>query len=154
LSPGVVYFPDWGGNLWALNARRGKAIWHISFILRPARQDRVADEPGGSKRHSLYRHAEGCDAAGDKRGNRKAEMENPGRPASDGDRDRFTGGNGGRRLCRRVLARRILAFSSSYKCCSFRGSAVAFNATTGKMKWKTFTAPEGYTGAGVWAATR
>ena len=25
---GVVYFPDWGGNLWALNAGSGTAIWH------------------------------------------------------------------------------------------------------------------------------
>ena len=25
---GVVYFPDWGGNIWALNAATGKAIWH------------------------------------------------------------------------------------------------------------------------------
>jgi polyvinyl alcohol dehydrogenase (cytochrome) len=24
---GVVYFPDWGGNLWALDARTGKEIW-------------------------------------------------------------------------------------------------------------------------------
>src|SRR5579859_3429761 len=25
---GVVYFPDWGGNIWALDAATGKAIWH------------------------------------------------------------------------------------------------------------------------------
>src|ERR1700750_1529371 len=25
---GVVYFPDWGGNIWALNAKTGKALWH------------------------------------------------------------------------------------------------------------------------------
>src|SRR5260370_23518360 len=25
---GVVYFPDWGGNLWALDAGSGAAIWH------------------------------------------------------------------------------------------------------------------------------
>src|ERR1700731_1934665 len=24
---GVVYFPDWGGNLWAIDARTGKEIW-------------------------------------------------------------------------------------------------------------------------------
>jgi polyvinyl alcohol dehydrogenase (cytochrome) len=24
---GVVYFPDWGGNLWALNASTGEVIW-------------------------------------------------------------------------------------------------------------------------------
>jgi polyvinyl alcohol dehydrogenase (cytochrome) len=25
---GVVYFPDWGGNIWALKVATGKAIWH------------------------------------------------------------------------------------------------------------------------------
>jgi polyvinyl alcohol dehydrogenase (cytochrome) len=25
---GVVYFPDWGGNIWAVNASTGKKIWH------------------------------------------------------------------------------------------------------------------------------
>src|ERR1700760_4475205 len=25
---GVVYCPDWGCNIWALNAATGKAIWH------------------------------------------------------------------------------------------------------------------------------
>src|SRR5947208_2183471 len=24
---GVVYFPDWGGNIWAVNAYTGKVIW-------------------------------------------------------------------------------------------------------------------------------
>src|SRR5580658_7272373 len=24
---GVVYFPDWGGNMWALNASTGAVIW-------------------------------------------------------------------------------------------------------------------------------
>ena len=36
---GVVYFPDWGGNIWALNAGTGKAIWHnqISAYGLPAK---------------------------------------------------------------------------------------------------------------------
>src|SRR6185312_6914849 len=36
---GVVYFPDWGGNIWALNAATGKAIWHrqISSYGLPAK---------------------------------------------------------------------------------------------------------------------
>src|SRR5579859_377729 len=25
---GVVYFPDWGGNLWALSADTGAVVWH------------------------------------------------------------------------------------------------------------------------------
>jgi polyvinyl alcohol dehydrogenase (cytochrome) len=37
-------------------------------------------------------------------------------------------------------------------CCSFRGSVVAVNVTTGKVLWRTYTAPVGYTGAAVWSS--
>src|ERR1700733_3301301 len=36
---GAVYFPDWGGNLWALNAKTGKTLWQhqISDYGLPAK---------------------------------------------------------------------------------------------------------------------
>jgi len=37
-------------------------------------------------------------------------------------------------------------------CCSFRGSVVALDAATGQVKWRTMTAPPGYSGASVWAS--
>lgn len=37
-------------------------------------------------------------------------------------------------------------------CCHFRGSVVAVDATTGKLRWRTYTAPVGYTGAAVWGS--
>ena len=37
-------------------------------------------------------------------------------------------------------------------CCHFRGSVVALDAATGKIKWRTYTAPVGYTGAAVWGS--
>jgi polyvinyl alcohol dehydrogenase (cytochrome) len=42
--------------------------------------------------------------------------------------------------------------TKTYKCCSFRGSFDAVDAKTGKPIWKTVTAPEGYTGSGVWGS--
>ncbi len=36
---GVVYFPDWGGYLWAVNAATGKEIWGTklsSYVTNPA----------------------------------------------------------------------------------------------------------------------
>jgi polyvinyl alcohol dehydrogenase (cytochrome) len=44
-----------------------------------------------------------------------------------------------------------------YACCTFRGSVVALDATTGKIIWKTYTVPDnggkpgGYAGASVWS---
>jgi polyvinyl alcohol dehydrogenase (cytochrome) len=61
----------------------------------------------------------------------------------------------------------VLPMSPSYECCTFRGSLVALNASTGKRIWKTYTiaqAPEptkiskskaqlrGPSGASIWSA--
>ena len=40
----------------------------------------------------------------------------------------------------------------SATCCSFRGSVVAVDVTTGAVLWKTYTAPVGYTGNAVWSS--
>jgi polyvinyl alcohol dehydrogenase (cytochrome) len=53
----------------------------------------------------------------------------------------------------------LAAANPFYLCCTFRGSVVALNATTGAVKWKTHTtadnggAPGGYSGASVWGST-
>ena len=39
---------------------------------------------------------------------------------------------------------------SKSTCCSFRGSVVALNASTGKLLWRRYTVPAGYTGGSVW----
>ena len=45
------------------------------------------------------------------------------------------------------------ATDPNYNCCSFRGSAFSLDARTGKILWKTFTVPEGYTGGSIWGST-
>jgi polyvinyl alcohol dehydrogenase (cytochrome) len=46
-----------------------------------------------------------------------------------------------------------LATDPGYKCCTFRGSAVALDATTGRLLWKTFTVPPDFPGGAVWSST-
>ena len=60
----------------------------------------------------------------------------------------------------------VLALSSTYECCTFRGSLIALDAATGKVIWKTYTVPEpqptkkaktgaqlrGPSGASIWSA--
>ncbi len=46
-----------------------------------------------------------------------------------------------------------LAAEPGYHCCTFRGSVVTLNARTGRLLWKTYTVPPGYTGAAVWGST-
>jgi polyvinyl alcohol dehydrogenase (cytochrome) len=45
------------------------------------------------------------------------------------------------------------AANPQYPCCSFRGSVLAINGTTGAVIWKHYTAPAGYTGASVWGSS-
>lgn len=43
-----------------------------------------------------------------------------------------------------------LAVDPAYPCCSFRGSAMALDLESGKVLWKTYTVPEGYSGGPIW----
>ena len=45
------------------------------------------------------------------------------------------------------------AFIPGYVCCTFRGSMVALNATTGAIIWQTSMAPTGYSGNAIWGST-
>jgi polyvinyl alcohol dehydrogenase (cytochrome) len=46
-----------------------------------------------------------------------------------------------------------LAVSQGYPCCAFRGSVVALGLQHGRILWKTFMAPTGYSGGAVWNST-
>src|SRR5215213_7757531 len=47
----------------------------------------------------------------------------------------------------------IAALDPTYVCCVERGSILALNAKTGKILWKTYMVPEGYSGGAVWGGT-
>jgi len=54
------------------------------------------------------------------------------------------------------LEEALAAFIPGYVCCTFRGSLVKLNATTGEILWKTYTAPDpntGFSGNAVWGST-
>lgn len=46
-----------------------------------------------------------------------------------------------------------LATAPGYPCCSFRGSVVALDAATGRIRWQTHTVPTGYAGGAVWGSS-
>lgn len=51
------------------------------------------------------------------------------------------------------------AVNPAYPCCTFRGSVVALDATTGAILWQTYMVPDnhgvpgGYSGGSVWGST-
>ncbi|GEM_PF-641051 len=45
------------------------------------------------------------------------------------------------------------ALNPNYECCTFRGSTVALDVSTGALLWKTYVLPEGFAGASIWSAS-
>jgi polyvinyl alcohol dehydrogenase (cytochrome) len=45
------------------------------------------------------------------------------------------------------------ALIPGYTCCSFQGSVLKLDATTGAIQWKTNMVPDGYSGGAVWGST-
>jgi polyvinyl alcohol dehydrogenase (cytochrome) len=167
----AVYFPDWGGNLYAVNKENGSLIWshkisdynriHGSFSRVSPAVDVDNDQLIiGDNPHGL------SGAAGAKRVDPSVlrDILDPNKPG--GARviavDRATGTlrwitqvdsqpaaiiTGSPVVFNGVVYQGVssgeeaLASSFSYPCCTFRGSVVALDAKTGKMLWQTFTVP-------------
>ncbi len=153
---GVVYFPDWGGNLWALDAATGAVIWQHQLTdyglpagvlsrTSPAVQNGMVYI--GTQIVGAYLLA--IDAkTGALRWMTQLETSPAavltGSPAVFRDVV-YTGVSG-------FLEETTLAENPSYPCCTFRGSAVAVNAQTGAVLWQTYMAPPGYAGLSVWGS--
>lgn len=47
----------------------------------------------------------------------------------------------------------LAALVPDYPCCSFRGSMLALDPDTGAIQWKTYTAPDGFSGNAIWGSS-
>lgn len=152
---GVVYVPDWGGKLWAINAQTGKAIWSRSI----SDYDGIAGDV--SRTSPAYWHGELVIGTGTISGTAFDSSYELGINARTGallwktevDDNPATIGTGSPTVDDGVV---YLGTSSKDEGQTtpptFRGSIEALNATTGKMMWKTYTVPQGYTGGAVWGS--
>jgi polyvinyl alcohol dehydrogenase (cytochrome) len=150
---GVAYFPDWAGNVWALDVQTGQPLWHLQLssiglpagtISRtsPAVQGNIVYI--GTQQGAFLVALEKTD--GFPRWFTQIDS-NPnavltGSPAVV-DGVVYTGVSS---------TEEFLTENPNYHCCSSRGSVAAVNAATGAMIWKTFTIPTGYTGGSVWGS--
>jgi polyvinyl alcohol dehydrogenase (cytochrome) len=157
VADGTVYFPDSGGTLWAVAVDSGRVRW----------SHRVSEYTGITGDVSRTSPAIYGDelVLGDT---------SVGNGASVIAVDRRTGRLRWRTLVDPHVAaivtgaavvyrgvvyegvssgEEVLATEPGYRCCSFRGSVVALDAATGKLLWKTYTVPAGYSGGPVWGST-
>lgn len=153
---GLVYFPDWGGNLWALNAATGALVWG----------HQLSDYGLPANTHSRTTPAvvDGVAYVGTQEGAWllainavtgallwKTQLESPAN-------DPFAiitaspAVHGGVVYTGVASLEEGVAASPQYPCCRARGSVVAVNATTGAIAWQTYMVPTGYSGGGVWGS--
>jgi polyvinyl alcohol dehydrogenase (cytochrome) len=152
---GISYIPDWGGKLWAIDTKTGKAIWSHDVSdytgtsgsvsrTSPAYWDGVlvigtgklltpelsgAFEVGADARTGALLWRTQTDADGSAIMTTSATIDNG---------IIYTG------VSSKTEHTDITA--------TFRGSVEALDAHTGKILWKTYMVPEGFDGAAVWSS--
>ncbi len=167
----VVYFPDFGGYLNAVNAKTGALIWQrkiSEYDGRPEAVSRVspavykkelilgdnfsAAQPGGAHVFAV------STTTGALIWSKQVDSH----PAAVDTSNPEVVGN--KVIVGVASNEEADATAHNYPCCSFRGSVVALNVTTGSMLWKTYTIPPnngpceeaepakgcGYSGGAVW----
>ena len=163
-----IYFPDWGGNLWAVNRATGQAVWntHISDYTGLAgnaaqhiRPDIARDTPTIAGDLLIFGDQAGYH--GGQAGYVMAVNKNTGAlvwktaigsvftivtqsPVVDGNTV-YIGTASSEEAYEGLIP--------GYPCCSFRGAIYALDVQTGQVKWQTYMAPEGYSGNSVWGST-
>jgi len=162
VADNAVYFPDWAGNIYAVDKHTGQQIW----------SQKVSAYNGGTAavaRASLTVSG-GELIFGDRQGG-----------LHDGAHllavNRYTGAllwttqidshpaawvTGPAVVFGNVVYQGVssneegMANTSGYACCTFRGSMVALDARTGRILWKTYTVPDNhgasdhYSGGAIW----
>lgn len=166
-ADGVVYFPDSAGYLYAVNAATGKQIWsdylpNLSSQLPATATSRTSPLIDGNEVIIGDQHGNGTGNGA----HLLAVNRNTGKlmwittidshPAAQVTSSPSV--SGGVVYSGVASNEETLATDPAYPCCTFRGSVVGVNASSGKMLWKTYTVPAnggqpgGYSGNAVWGS--
>jgi len=160
-----VYFPDWAGNLSALDRKTGQLLWQTSIAAAsgvPFDKARatpliVGDKvivgtqgsilvPGGGPGGKLlaFDKSTGAILWATQLDSHPAAIVTQAATA-----------HGGRVYVGVASQEEALAgFVPGYPCCSFRGSLLSLDADTGAILWKTYMVPDvpGYSGNAIWGS--
>jgi len=166
---GTVYFPDFAGYFYAVNASNGVLRWsrrvaHWTGIERDyARDDPAIDgdtlilgDQAGA--HATWTQAGGLTGPGARV---IAVNRTTGALIWSTQVDAFPTAfvTGSPVIYNGVVyvgvasSEESLAATPGYPCCVSSGSVVALDEATGEMLWHTYMAPSGYSGGSVWGST-
>ena len=165
VDDGYVYFPDWKGNLYKVNAITGEMVWsHPISYYTGARGDFARATPAISGNSLIIGTEADRDSAATLNGAHVLNInKNTGELKWITQVDTFFVAvitqsaviYGSRVYVGVSSLEEGAATDSMYHCCSFRGSVLSLDIFTGKINWKTYMTPEGYEfpGNAVWGST-
>ncbi|HKD05047.1 MAG TPA: PQQ-binding-like beta-propeller repeat protein [Bryobacteraceae bacterium] len=154
---GVAYFPDWGGNLWAVDANSGKVIWsrQIGSYLGTSSTVVSRTSPAVLNGYVYIGTQYGAYLLAINASNGasvwKTQLESADPYAIISASPAVVNGvvyTGVASLAEGASAYGITISTNPGP----RGSVVAVNAADGSIKWQRYTVPAGYTGGGVWGS--
>lgn len=154
-----VYFPDWAGNLYAVDKLTGALKWSVNIAaVSGVPGDKARATPavtedkliigtqgpfGGGGKVLAFNKFNGALVWSTVADSHPAAIITQSATVFDGRV--FVGVSS--------LEEALAAFIPGYECCSFRGSMLALDLNTGAILWKTYTAPMGYSGNAVWGSS-
>jgi polyvinyl alcohol dehydrogenase (cytochrome) len=160
ISGGVAYFPDWAGNLYAVNATSGDVIWKVNLgdytgIPGTVSRSTPTSATGGTLLVGTQQGAYLL-AIDQRNGSLQWKVQIDAHPLAilTASPSVFKG------VAYLGVAslEEGAAADPNYPCCTFRGSVAAVSIATGQILWKTYTVPAnggvpgGYSGNGVWGS--
>jgi polyvinyl alcohol dehydrogenase (cytochrome) len=154
-----VYVPDWAGNLYAVDRHTGEVVWQrqiSDYTGIPGDKARATPAiagdllvlgnqgagGGGGKVFAVDKHT------GDVVWTTQVEPHFAAiitQSATVFDGVVYVGVAS--------LEEALAAFIPGYACCSFQGSMAALDLATGRILWKTYMAPEGFSGNAIWGSS-
>jgi polyvinyl alcohol dehydrogenase (cytochrome) len=154
----TVYFPDWAGNLYAIDQKTGNTVWShkiseytgISGDYARATPAIVGNMLIFGDQGGKFLGGANLIAVSKKDGSLIWVKQVESYPAAIITQSAVVDGS--------VVYVGISSLDEFYAAdpnytISFRGSILAVNANTGQPIWKTYVVPDGYTGGSVWGST-
>jgi polyvinyl alcohol dehydrogenase (cytochrome) len=164
VESGVVYFPDWAGNLYALDASTGKQIWQTQISSYTGIVNDISRTSPAIYNNELI-FGDDLSESGPHNGARLIAVNSATGQllwVTQIDTHPAAIVTGASAVYNGVIyqgvssAEQQYALNTQYPCCTFRGSMVAVNAATGQILWKTYTIPDNggatnqYSGDAIW----
>ena len=160
----AVYFPDWGGNLFAVEKDSGHLIWSHKISEYDGVEGAISRvSPAVDGNQVIF-----GDILNSKQAHNGANVISVDRQTGtiqwmtqvDTHLAAIITGSpvvfDGMVYVGVSSSEETLALNPAYPCCSFRGSIVALDEKSGAMRWKTFDMPDnggqpgGYSGGAIW----